>query len=164
MADKSPPVISKWYGQPYSSWYYPDPECEGEDCQTFWSEWITTETQINWAAVEDTNNAAGLREVKYRMSQVDDRYCQIAEKEEYNCQDAEGSGEWTTVETHQGSFYATEESCHLIEIFAVDNVDKNALHKQCVYVEEHGPDPVKIVGEPKEPWDEIGRASCRERV
>ena len=36
---------------------------------------------------------------------------------------------------------------------ATDNVDKSQTHKQCAFVDNSPPTPIKDVGVPKEPWD-----------
>jgi hypothetical protein len=149
--DKTPPQIEKWFGDPYYSDEYMDPECTEEECQWFWSEWITTSTPIYASAVDPEPHPSGVKELSYRITLVDDAYCVNGEKEAFNCEDAVGQGDFVPLEEGQ-EFYAGEESCHLIEVKAVDNVDKESVHKQCVFVDETPPEPVKTVGEPKETW------------
>ena len=36
-----------------------------------------------------------------------------------------------------------EDSCHQIEIVATDNVEKQTVHRQCVFVDNKAPEPVK---------------------
>jgi len=51
-----------------------------------------------------------------------------------------------------GEFKIPDESCHLIEIYAEDNVEKNSTHKQCVFVDNSVPEPDKTVGKPRTEW------------
>ena len=66
--------------------------------------------------------------------------------------DAEGDGDWETGSSYF-EFNIDEESCHLIEVWAIDNVEKESYHRQCVFVDTTGPDPIKEVGELKYEWD-----------
>ncbi|MBR9676574.1 hypothetical protein GOV04_00340 [Candidatus Woesearchaeota archaeon] len=134
IVDKTPPLVRKWYGQP---WVNNDRGVE----------WITSDTPIFAEAIDPQPHPSGVREVSYRTTRVDDEYC-------YNqrelCESATGSGNFTALGE---SFKIDEDSCHLIEIMAVDNVEKETTHKQCVFVDNQAPDPVKTVGEPKSTWN-----------
>jgi len=134
--DKTPPVTTKQLGTPYFT----------EDGK----EWITTATPISLTVDDAGPHKTGIKETKYRVTQVDNGYCDPA-NEEFACSEAVGTGDWMDYET---SFNAGEESCHLIEYYSKDNVDKTeTVNKDCVYVDETGPDPIKTVGEPKTMWD-----------
>ncbi len=131
--DKTPPEIVKTYSRPYFSE-------EGV-------EWISSETNISISAYDPEPHPSGLKEISYRISLVDDENC----RNQSVCLEAEGSGNW--VEHTGDAVQIGEESCHLIEIKAVDNVDKESLHKQCVFVDNTPPTPNKTVGDPKTIWD-----------
>ncbi len=130
--DKRPPEITKDYNRPFF-------EEEGK-------EWINSQTEILISAEDPEPHPSGLASLEYRISLVDDMYCE----DQVVCQDATGSGDWDPVD---GPERIGEESCHLIEIRAEDNVGKESEHKQCVYVDNSAPDPEKTVGEPKTVWD-----------
>ncbi len=134
--DKTPPVIEKWYVGPYF-------EEEGV-------EWITSDTIVAMDAYDPDPHPSGMKELKYRITLLQDDQACI---DEIECQlGAEGSGDWT-MHDDDAEVHIGEESCHLIEIMATDNVDKSSLHKQCVFVDNTEPYPNKTVGEPKTPWD-----------
>jgi len=134
--DHTPPVTTKTYGRPFFT--------DGI------SEWITSQTPITLTADDGTSiHSSGVKETYWRNSLVDDRYC----TDQSLCQEAEGSGEWNIYET---PFYKPEQSCHLIEYYSVDNVDKTELvKKQCVYVENTPPLVDKTVGDPKVPFKPV---------
>jgi len=118
--------------------------CILENC----SEWITSETPIWVDAVDEGPHPSGIDTVEYRITMVEDEYCHYEEGWYYD--NATGEGEWNN---YTEPFYIGEESCHLIEIRATDNVEKTTLHKQCVFVDNTPPEPMKEVGEPKVVWD-----------
>ncbi|MCW1306123.1 MAG: Ig-like domain-containing protein [Candidatus Parvarchaeota archaeon] len=130
--DSVPPTTTKTYGQPLvtTDGGYP--------------KWINSSTPIT-LTVEDTGiHKSGIKETKYRVTQVSDNYC----SEEIDCQQmAVGTGNWNT---YTSPFKITQDSCHLIEYYSVDNVDKTeTVKKQCVYVDNKAPQSSKNVGEPK---------------
>jgi len=133
IVDKTPPRINKWYGCPY---YEND------------AEWISSSTPI-YVEVDDEGgeHVSGVKEVLYRTTLVEDEYCWG----DWNCEDAEGKGDWLTG-SEKFDFTIDGDSCHLIEIKAKDNVDKERIHKQCIFVDNQGPNPVKTIGEPKDIW------------
>jgi len=133
--DKTPPGIYKDYHGPYF---------EEND-----TEWISSETNISIYASDSGLHPSGLKELSYRITLVGDGNC----TNDSICQETEGSGSWTTVYTNVTEAKINEQSCHLIEIRAIDNVDKESLHKQCVFVDNTPPTPNKTVGEPKTIWD-----------
>jgi len=134
--DHTSPVTTKTYGRPFFT--------DGV------SEWITSQTPITLTADDGTSiHSSGVKETYWRNTLVDDRYC----TDQSLCQEAEGSGEWNIYET---PFYKPEQSCHLIEYYSVDNVDKTeTVKKQCVYVENTPPVVDKIVGNPKVPFTPV---------
>ncbi len=113
--------------------------------------WINSNTLINVSAVDPEPHPSGLKELNYRFDMVDDRYCNGT----WDCEDAEVE-EGVSWKTYTGEFNIPEESCHLIEINAKDNVDKESYHKQCVFVDTSDPVTNKTVGIPKSPWDGMG--------
>ena len=135
--DKTPPVIEKWYEGPE---FYED--------DSGYPKWISSETNVTMNAYDSGPHPSGVKEVKYRITLVDDENCW----NQALCQEAEGLGDWTLF---NGIFktHIEEGSCHLIEIKAKDNVDKESYHKQCVFVDNTPPIPNKTVGEPKTKWD-----------
>ena len=120
------------------------------------SEWITSDTPIWVDAVDEGPHPSGIDTVEYRITMVEDEYCH--HEEGWYCENATGEGEW---HNYTEPFYVGEESCHLIEIRATDNVNKTTLHKQCVFVDNTPPETVKEVGKPSvrcegqecEEWD-----------
>jgi len=147
--DKTPPAISKKYSEPFESYQF----------DTYWAKWISSKTTITAGVTDDGEHKSGIQEVKYRVTMVNDEDCKYyyaAERPEtYEC-DETGPDGWTYVDSEdfdEFTFNIDEDSCHLIEIMATDNVDKCSLHKQWVYVDNVAPDVFKEVGEPKEEWE-----------
>ncbi|MFH1257227.1 MAG: hypothetical protein V1494_08130 [Candidatus Diapherotrites archaeon] len=145
-ADHTPPTTTKTYGDPFF---------QGEG-----SEWINSTTPIT-LTVDDTGiHKTGIKETDYRVTLVDDSYCRppvqcigdcIESVVLPSCENAEGSYAWQTYEGEP--FTIGEESCHLIEYYSVDNVDKTEkTKKQCVFVDNQPPTPVKTVGDPNSVW------------
>jgi len=131
LVDKTPPTTTKSYGQPY----YTDGT----------SEWINSSTPITLTAEDTGPHKSGIKVTKYRVTQVNDSYCSGQDA----CMQAVGSGEW---EIYTQPFTISGDSCHLIEFFSKDNVDKvEDVKKQCVYVDNTGPIVNKSIGEPKYP-------------
>lgn len=145
--DKSKPEIDKKYFGPYF-------DIEAQD---WYAEWINSETVVGITVTDPEPHPAGLADVKYRVSLVDDEYCKEYFREDlYPCEEAEGIGLWMTVNPEDFDYFEfqiLDDSCHLIEVYAEDNVGKFNNHKQCVYVDNQGPDPLKTVGDPKIEWD-----------
>ncbi len=135
--DHTPPVTTKTYGTPF----YTDGV----------SEWITSQTPITLTATDGTSiHASGVKQTYWRNTLVDEAFC----LDDMLCQTAEVCGEWNL---YEGPFFKPEESCHLIEYYSVDNVDKTeTIKKQCVFVENTPPDLTKSVGEPKVECDGYG--------
>jgi hypothetical protein len=133
--DKTAPGTIKLYGEPM----YPE---EG------YPRWITSDTEISLEATDEIGpHDTGVKATYWRSTLVEDENCWNQEL----CQRLEREGDWVI---YDGSFTIPEDSCHLIEYFSVDNVDKTEeVNRQCVFVDNIPPEPVKEVGEPKEPWD-----------
>jgi hypothetical protein len=132
--DEIPPTTTKTYGEPY----YKDGK----------KEWITSQTLITLTAVDDGGICpSGVDKTYWRNTLVDKRYC----SGEWNCSEATGSGRWNV---YDKPFTKKEESCHLIEYYSVDKFgNKEETKKQCVFVDNTGPKPIKEVGDPKTKWD-----------
>ena len=155
--DKTPPEIKKNYGKPFydeevcvrwekPKWWLP------EECVEWKTvEWISSDTKIKISVEDAGPHKSGIKESKYRYDIVDDAYCWGT----LDCETLtlEGKKEWTIMsDPAYEKFYIGEESCHLIEIMSTDNVEKSSTHKQCVFVDNRGPDTVKSIGEPKDEW------------
>jgi hypothetical protein len=103
------------------------------------------------------NSDSGVAATYYRISLLDnDTYCDGINEDEgdfLDCDDAPAPRDsffdvYTDIDLSIG-----EESCHLIEYYSVDNVDKTEeIKRQCVFVDDTGPDPIKTVGEPMDLW------------
>ncbi|MFH1473560.1 MAG: hypothetical protein ABIE55_01565 [Candidatus Aenigmatarchaeota archaeon] len=145
-ADHTSPLILKSY----------NPEEIYREGNGWWAEWIDSDTEINIEVTDDGDHKSGIKEVKYRYTRQDnDEYCNYTVEDQYECEDAVGTGVWTYVDPadfDDFTFQIPQDSCHLIEIVATDNVDKENYHKQCVYVDNQGPDPLKEVYDPKAMW------------
>jgi len=140
--DKTPPIIEKDYIGPYFA--------------ENGLEWINSNTEIFINVIDPGPHPSGLANVSYRVTLVNDEYCW----NQTLCQEIDGSGDWQYLEfdksspkLYQAIGNINEESCHLIEIKAKDNVDKSSYHKQCVFVDNSAPEPNKTVGKPKTEWD-----------
>ena len=140
--DKKPPIIKKDYVGPYFT--------------ENGSEWINSNTEIFINVTDPEPHPSGLANVSYRITLVDDEYCW----NQRLCQEIDGNGSWQYLEFDKSSpkLYLgigniSEYSCHLIEIKAVDMVNKSSYHKQCVFVDNKAPVPNKTVGKPRTKWD-----------
>ncbi|MBN2422149.1 hypothetical protein JXB41_02890 [Candidatus Woesearchaeota archaeon] len=134
--DKTPPTTTKTYGDPFFT--------NGV------SKWITSQTPIT-LTVEDTGaHKSGIKETKYRITLLDgDEACE----DNGVCQEATGNDVLGGWQTYTYPFTLGEESCHLIEYYSVDNVDKTEItKKQCVFVDNTAPTPTKEVGDPMTEW------------
>ncbi|MBI2451911.1 hypothetical protein HYV50_02410 [Candidatus Pacearchaeota archaeon] len=170
LVDKTLPVIEKTIGDPQFSCYdWCAAECGGDEscwqeclygedsiCEfnnktgEWFPQWITNTTSI-WAfAFDPEPHPSGLNSLSWRVRRVNDSACRSIAL----CNGTQGSGEWNSVEGDeaQAHFEISEESCHLIEIMATDNVNKTSIHKQCVFVDTSPPEPNKTVSEPKDRW------------
>lgn len=140
VVDKSVPIIEKYFEGPYYS----------EKTEGGLVEWVNFETLVFANAYDPEPHPSGLNRTEYRVTLVDDFNCRNQDL----CAGQNGTGNWDDY-TEDG-FSIREESCHLIEIKATDNVEKSATHKQCVFVDNTSPTSTKTVGEPKTPWDGSG--------
>ncbi|MFC1648817.1 hypothetical protein ACFL1B_05145, partial [Nanoarchaeota archaeon] len=129
--DKTHPTIEKTLGEP--QW-----NIEGDI-------FIGPNTPIYITAYDDGDHPSGLDYAEYRITQVDGANC----RDDEVCQTATGNGTWLDI--GNGTVFAGEQSCHLIEIRAFDKVQKNSTHKQCHFVDTTPPYTNKSVGEPKAP-------------
>ena len=158
--DKQPPVIEKEFSEHHFTcldW------CEEEglnehEClemcdynsenDEWFPQWISSETEILINATDPEPHPSGVKEVKYRKTLVDDKYCNDIDL----CQlEAQGSGNFIPLVGN--SCTIDKESCHLIEIMATDNVGKTSTHKQCIFVDNRPPVTNKTVGDPKIKWN-----------
>ena len=133
IVDKTPPTTELEVGVPYYT--------NGT------SEWVGATTEFTLHAVDLGPHPSGVNSTYYRVTLVDDEYC-------YNtsmCSDAEGNGSF---QLWNGTpFIIGEESCHLIEYYSVDNVNKTAnISKRCIFVDTTAPTPLKEVGKPSDMW------------
>jgi hypothetical protein len=113
--------------------------------------WITSDTPIMLSVDDAGPHKSGIKETLYRVTQVNDDYCWGLQYKGLGCEDAEGEGAWSFFDVFfDVSFSIGEESCHLIEYYSVDNVNKTEnVSKQCVFVDNQPPTPLKTVGEPR---------------
>jgi len=134
LVDKTPPTTIKEYGTPFF-----------EENNV---EWITSQTSISFT-VEDTGpHKSGIEGTYWRNTLVHDDYCWG----KLDCQNAIGEGNW---ETYITPVSGISESCHLIEYYSVDNVNKTeVIKKQCVFVDNTSPKTFKEIDEPKYVCDE----------
>ncbi|MCX6775947.1 MAG: DNRLRE domain-containing protein [Candidatus Micrarchaeota archaeon] len=132
--DSTPPTTVKTYGRPV----YP---AEG------YPKWITSQTPITLTATDGGEIChVGINDIYYRVTLVDDSYCESQEL----CQGAQGSGEEMSVYNDTAVFNISEDSCHLIEYWSVDELgNTEPVKKQCVYVDNKAPDLTKVIGDPK---------------
>jgi hypothetical protein len=134
IVDKTPPTTTKTYGTPLV-----------EAVTGGYPKWITSQTPIT-LTVDDTGiHKSGIKETKYRVTLLgSNEPCE----DSVMCQQQAGSGDWQTYTTTP--FTIVQESCHLIEYYSVDNVNKTEIvKKQCVYVDNTPPEVSKEVGTPK---------------
>ncbi|MEM3690559.1 MAG: hypothetical protein QXZ40_02410, partial [Candidatus Micrarchaeia archaeon] len=133
--DKTPPVTEITFCFPHSF-------CGHYNNGT--AEWINSSTPVILTA-SDGNSAhsSGVNKTYWRNTLVADEYC----LSEQACAGANGSGAWNE---YTAPFYKQEESCHLIEFYSVDNVNKTeGVKNKCVFVDNTPPISNKQVGNPK---------------
>ena len=137
--DKTPPVTEKSYGEPRFPF---------EMCEESYPHWISSQTDITMEAIDPEPHPSGVDYTKYRVTLLDDdKYC-----EDFGecMRNAIGTGDFMD---YTGAFQIGEESCHLIEYYSVDMVEKpETVKKQCVFVDNTPPEPNKTVGEPRDLW------------
>ena len=176
VVDKTPPVTTKQFSEagPYFScvdWCEAGNKYEwqvencvqqycAEDVEGHWvPQWGTSDLNILLSAYDPQPHPSGVDETKFRISMVDDEFCGTGIQEEYEepqvyCEDAIGNdlnGGW---QTYTGApFNVPEQSCHMIEYYSVDNVQKTEqTKKECIYIDNTGPEPGKTVGQPSTEW------------
>jgi len=144
LVDKTAPTTTKTYSTPR----YPD--------DMYHPKWINSSTLIT-LTIDDTGpHKSGIKETKYRVTLLGSN--EPCESDSI-CQQQTGSGSWIT---YTGTpFTIGQESCHLIEYYSKDNVDKTeTVKKQCVYVDNKPPVITKVEGEPKIPCDVEDPTGC----
>jgi len=127
--DHTPPVTTKTYGTPYFK--------DGKEGP----EWITSETDVTLSATDPEPHRSGVAATYYK-----DVYLENKEDWHYCYEDCEL---WNPVEPtdplnpesegwtlYEAPFHKSPESCHIIEYYSVDNVDKiEEIKWQCVFVD-----------------------------
>lgn len=160
--DKTPPIIEKSYEGPFHvvSDRYSDEYGYGFTM----SKYIHPDNTLIHLWAEDAwPHPSGLAKAEYRITQVADEYCvqgeywewdngvgprEYVEPEPVNVEcDAEGEGDWTEFDGYV-NVTVGQESCHVIEVRAWDNVEKYSEHTQCVFVDGTPPETNKLVGKP----------------
>jgi hypothetical protein len=162
--DKTAPGIWKDYEFLFSDYY-------GEGEGTYWAKFTSADGLVFASVADDGPHKSGIAEVKYKVSMAEnDEMCKYPPRQlvddgntngfdpryDFDCAEA-SEGDWTIVDEADYadfSFVIGEESCHVIEIMAIDNVDKCRLHKQFVYVDETAPLTAKQIGMPKAPMSQ----------
>lgn len=129
IVDKTAPTTNLTYGTPLV-------EKEGV-------KWISNKTSITLNAWDNEPHPSGVKETRYRFGLVDDSFCWGN-----NSSSFEGlTGDWSV---YSEAFKISEDSCHAIEYYSVDNVNKTEdVNVQFVFVDSRAPDTGKVLGEPK---------------
>lgn len=135
LVDHTPPITDSSFGTPYYT--------NGV------SEWINFQTPITLTASEpDAPCQSGFKETWYKDVIVDNSYC--ADPATYCQPVGEDVGTW---QLYTEPIYKTEESCHILQYYSVDNVDKTEeMNYRCFYVQNSTPESWKEVGDPKVPY------------
>jgi len=147
-SDHTAPLTTKWYEGPQYS----------NDKDAVPTHWINSATKVHLDAADQEPHPSGVKATYYKdiylQDQVDWHYCD-KDCETWNPvapvdplhPEVDG---WTLYTT---PFTKSPESCHIIEYYSVDNVDKvETIKHQCVFVDNTGPTVNKTVGDPKETW------------
>ena len=140
--DKNPPSTSVWYGSPQFS-------LNG-------TQWISSGTPVYIKATDANPHPSGVSMLYWRVGMVADGYCrnETACGSALSLDKAYDSATPKIASEYDVNFTIPEQSCHMIEYYAVDNVNKTeAVNRKCVYVDNTPPVPNKTVGEPKSVWD-----------
>ncbi|MCD4770890.1 lamin tail domain-containing protein [archaeon] len=148
--DHTKPVTIKTYGEPLY-----------EPVVGAYPKWITQQTSIILTATDDfgSNHDSGLADTFYRVRVLNNpnnwQYCYDG------CEGWDGVPDYlemnvpTPWQTYDVPFTVTEDSCHVIEYYSVDMVNKTEeVKRQCVFVDTEAPETIKTVGEPKIPLEE----------
>ena len=113
------------------------------------SEWITQNTAITLIASDDyqKDHDSGVNKTYYRYSVVDNDFCYgnyTLDPDSSSVESNDGSS-WNL---YEGEFTIDEDSCHKIEYYSVDNVEKTEeLNTKYVFVDTHAPDTTKVLSE-----------------
>jgi len=129
--DHTKPITSLAFGTPYFT--------------NGISEWITSSTHVTLTATDGIEvHDSGVEATKYRVTLMEgNEPCLSATA----CQEAAGSVEFAT---YSVPFTIGEDSCHLIEYYSYDHVQKTeVVNKKCVFVDNTKPITTKTIGEPK---------------
>jgi hypothetical protein len=96
--------------------------------------WITSGTNVTLSVYDAGPHKSGIKETKYRVTLMNgNEPCTNTEL----CQQMTGSGDY---QTYTAPFTIAEDSCHLIEYYSVDNVNKTeTVKKQCTFVNNKPP-------------------------
>ncbi|MEM3609582.1 MAG: Ig-like domain-containing protein, partial [Candidatus Anstonellales archaeon] len=131
--DSTPPTTTKTYGQPLV------------EAQGGYPKWINSSTPITLTAVDGgTVCAVGVDKIYWRNTVVSN---EAACHNPSICDQQKGTDNF---QEYTGPFYKGEESCHLIEYYAVDKLgNAEPVKKQCVYVDNTPPVSNKTMGNPK---------------
>ena len=130
--DSTPPETNKTYGMPfYSDGTY---------------DWITNSTPIDLTATDGGNICAiGVDKLYYRVTQLN-----VPDSECIAACDFNGVGVLNETNENHIQFTIDEDSCHLIEFYAVDKLgNTEEINKQCVFVDNKPPVGTKTIGDPK---------------
>ncbi|MFH1471580.1 MAG: hypothetical protein ABIF85_01655 [Nanoarchaeota archaeon] len=140
VVDKTAPNTTKSYGTPKYN--------NGT------SEWITSQTNVSLSVQDAGTHKSGIKETKYRVTRLgvgDENNAPCSSNSV--CQQQNVIGDW---KAYLSPFNVGETSCHLIEYYSVDNVNKTETSKKtCVFVDNTAPAPNKTIGEPKTKWDGV---------
>lgn len=135
--------------KPYTEMNIGEPYFENDS-----AEWINSYTPFTLEAYDDEGpHDSGIDATYYRVTYLEnDGYCDSM-VEEYDCEDAMGAGEWMMY--NGGNLTIDEESCHLVEYYSVDGVNKTEeVNKRCIFVDTTDPVTNKAVGIPKAPMSD----------
>jgi len=138
-----------------SAFISPPPETtktyEGPQYTDGTSKWINFDTMIYLDATDDVGpHDSGVAATYWRDQIVDNMNCEEPETSCFPIHVHEDAG-WNL---YTAPFNKDEESCHMIEYYSVDNVDKKEdVKAQCVFVDNTPPNVEKVISSPKEPWE-----------
>jgi len=142
--DSTPPETVKTYGTPHY--------CKNNDCSA--PEWINGTTLITLTPYDRPNAtcASGVNKTFYKVTLEDDSYC-LSQSECDTFQVDSINDPWnpgTGWNEYTTPFSISEESCHVIQFYSVDNLGNvEPIYHQCVFVDNTPPDVWKDIGDPK---------------
>jgi len=165
--DHTKPVTTKAYGSPE----YPEQICQevsgmNDGCdeddaamcpmvaceaEETYPKWITSDTEITLNSYDGSDNHdSGVDYTEYRVRRL------VNPNNWYLCE--QGCGEWdgklqylemnqpSPWLAYESSFKIDQESCHVIEYYSVDMVNKTEeIKRQCVFVDNSAPNISKII-------------------